>query len=324
MASSTLLDIKRKVRRLTGSASTSQLSEDELEHYINTFYEQDFPASLKTWDNWVDYTFYTVENEDQYTFDTTTYTNVRPPCYVQGYPAQYLQSQAGLYAIFPNTPTQSVGPAGDGTAGPYAFLIEGAPLLKRQVTISVIDSAGITQTAYDVPSDSQNLVGILYSAITNQPLANSTVNYATGAVSITFPNTVDSTEIIQVAVKQIQLSRPWMVNLYNNTFTVRPVPDKAYSVTVQAYKSPIQLLEDEQSPAMKDTWQYVALGAAIKVMQDRQDSDAIASIMPFFKEQEALVLYRTAVQMAPMSTPTIYDGYGQQWGGWNNRSGWGF
>jgi hypothetical protein len=98
---------------------------------------------------------------------------------------------------------------------------------------------------------------------------------------------------------------------------MRPVPDKVYKVSVEVYSKPTQLLTSNTvSPDVNQWWQYIAIGAAIKVLQDRQDIESIQNLMPFFKEQEALIMYRTATQQAPERTATIFTS--------NNTSNGGF
>ena len=45
----TLADIRLKVRRVTKSPSANQITNAEIDDYVNDFYQQDFPAHLKTW-----------------------------------------------------------------------------------------------------------------------------------------------------------------------------------------------------------------------------------------------------------------------------------
>jgi len=55
---STLAQIKTKVRRLTRSISEQQLSESDLESYINTAVLYDFPEHLRHFNLKTNFTFY--------------------------------------------------------------------------------------------------------------------------------------------------------------------------------------------------------------------------------------------------------------------------
>ncbi len=310
MSDSTLARIKKKVRRLTASPSQNQLTDADLEDYIDTFYEQDFPSHLKVWNLHDKLEFFTVPNEDQYAFDTDLYHAVIPPVYIDGYQSFYSQSREEFFRIYPKLSTEQTGPSGDGSAGPYTFTLNATPVLKRQVTLSVTDTSGATLSASDVPDPLNNNLGTWIDNDTGLALGGS-IDYVSGAVSITWTNTIASTETTDVRFNSYQANRPAGMLFFSNYFILRPVPDKVYRVVVDVYKKPSQLLSANDhsatnTPDVEQWWQYIAFGAAIKVLQDRQDMESIQNIIPFFKEQEALVLYRTATQQGPERTATIY------------------
>jgi len=308
MSKSTLLQIKKKVRRLTASASTNALSESDLEEYINTFYELDFPSHLKVWNLHDKLEFFTEANEDQYSFNTDLFHTVAPPVYIDGYQSFYTNSREEFYRIYPKFSNVQTGPAGDGTAGPYSFTLSPSPMLRREVSISVVDTAGVTQVVSDVPTQGQ-LTGQLVDQATSAAIG--TINYVTGEVTVTWTNTIGTSESMNSRFSSYQASKPTALLFFKDYFKVRPVPDKAYRISVEVYSKPTQLLSannnsDTNTPDVDQWWQYIAIGAAIKVLQDRQDIESIQNVMPFFKEQEALILYRTATQQAPQRTSTIY------------------
>lgn len=310
MSDSTLEQIKKKVRRLTGNPSPNQLSDSDLEEYIDTFYEQDFPSHLKIWNLHDKLEFFTIANEDRYDFDTDLYHAVVPPVYIDGYQSFYSQSREEFFRIYPKLITEQTAATGTGAAGPYTFTLSSVPVLKRQVTVSAVDTAGATQIAEDVPDTPTSNTGTWRDATTGAVLAG-TINYVTGACTITFASAIPTTESVIARFSAYQANRPAAMLFFNDYFVLRPVPDKVYRVVVEVYKKPTQLLSasnhsDANTPDVQQWWQYIAFGAAIKVLQDRQDMQAIENIVPFFKEQEALILYRTATQQAPERTATIY------------------
>lgn len=310
MSNSTLSRIKTKVRRLSGSPSTSQLSESDLEDYINTFLELDFPSHLKIWNLHTTLDFYTVPNEDEYPFNTDLYHAVLPPVYIDGYQSNYTQSRNEMFNQYPKLMNQYTGPSGDGSAGPYSFTLPNTPVLRRDFQVSVTDSVGVTHTAYDVPVANSETLGNLVDSIDDMTVLG-TINYVTGSVTVTWPQTIDANQTNIARYVVYQGSRPSMILFFQDYFLLRPVPDKVYKVSVEVYSKPMQLLsannnDGENTLDVNQWWQYIAFGAAIKVLQDRQDMESIQNIMPFFKEQENLILYRTATQQAPERTATIY------------------
>ena len=105
-ADSTLVAIKIKVRRLTASASTSALSETDLETAINTFYSQDFPYAVKTDQMRSVYTFFTRPNIDRYPLDINYNQSVRGPMYVEGIQGLLFKDRTQFYNLWPRFPTK--------------------------------------------------------------------------------------------------------------------------------------------------------------------------------------------------------------------------
>jgi hypothetical protein len=98
-ADSTLAAIKKKVRRLTASASASALSEDDLERAINTFYSQDFPYGIKLDQMRSVYTFFTRPYIDRYPLDVNYNQGVRAPIYVEGIRGTFFKDRQQFYNI---------------------------------------------------------------------------------------------------------------------------------------------------------------------------------------------------------------------------------
>jgi hypothetical protein len=148
-----------------------------------------------------------------------------------------------------------------------------------------------------------------------------TVNYVTGAFTLTYLIAPASAEpITSQTVPQIT-AIPTSLLYFDNTFFLRPVPDKPYKVDIEVYKQPTELLQVNSVPELNQWWQYIAYGAAKKVFEDRSDMESVQQIMPEFKTQEKLVLRRTLVQQTKERVATIYT---QQTDLNGNINGWGW
>ncbi len=142
---------------------------------------------------------------------------------------------------------------------------------------------------------------------TNTGAINGTINYVTGVVTnLTFPVAPRLSEPINSHTVPYVTSRSTAVLYYNNEFTVRPVPDQPYEIKMDAYIRPTALLEAGDEPALEQMWQYIAYGAAKKILEDRTDLETVQLLMPEFKQQERLVLRRTLVQYSNDRVATIY------------------
>lgn len=318
MADSTLAAIRTKVRRLTRSPSVSQLSNTELDEYVNTFVLYDFPEHLRQFALRTTLTFYTEPYTDVYETDTVDptsplynfknrYITVHPPVYVAGFEVLFSQSREQFYGIYPQVNSiASIGVAGDGVTTAFSGTLSAIPLLKNNVLFSSVNTANAGLELHDDGAGTLSGDG------------TGTINYVTGAFTLNFSSAPASGVAINSQTIPYVAALPNAVLYYDSKFTVRPVPDQPYRVQMDVYVRPTELLNSSQSPDLEEWWQYIAYGAAKKVFEDRMDMESVSLIMPEFKKQEALVLRRTIVQQTNERVATIYTeqiGLGSGWGG---------
>lgn len=365
-----LQTIQQKVRRLTRTPSQAQLSDDDLNQYINTFVVYDFPEHLRMFNLRTTFTFYANPFQDVYPTDITSYLGTVPgtgvttnplynfqnkylsvhdPCYIAGYQSFYTQSREQFYSIYPLVNSiASIGPTGDGATVTFTGVINSqqailpssnfqqtVTLLQDNVLFSAVGTNGIGLSLVDVPitdTVTGNKLGIgnLYvpNALPTAPITisdlnpNNTINYVTGAFTITFPSAPAAGSTINSQTVPQIVSLPQSLLYYDNQFILRPVPDQPYAINVEAYIRPTALLQENQSPTLEEWWQYIAYGAAKKIFEDRMDMESVAMILPEYRKQETLCLRRTIVQYTNERTATIYteQTQGPLSGGW----GWGF
>jgi len=342
----TLEAIQIKVRRLTRSPSTAQLSDDDLNNYINTFVVYDFPEQLRMFNLRTTFTFICNAFQDEYFTDTDSFAgattnqlynfqnnfiSIADPIYIAGYHSFYTQSREQFFGIYPKTNfISSIGPTGNGITQTFTGTInfqqnivnpqvnqQSSILLKNQVLFSSIGTNGIGIALQDVPlvdptTGFQTILGNLYDP-SNLPTTPPTVldptnniNYFNGNFTITFTAPPESGVAINSQVVPVITSLPQSLMYYDNVFTLRPVPDQPYRIQFEAYQRPTALLQLNQSPELEEWWQYIAYGAARKIFQDRMDLESVQMIDPEFRMQERLCLRRTIVQYTNERTATIY------------------
>lgn len=368
MPINTLAAIETKVRRLTRSPSTAQLSPIDLDNYINTFVVYDFPEHLRTFNLRQQYSFYCNPFQDIYPTDETILpTNplynfqnriltIHPPVYIAGYEALYTQSREQFYMIYPKIINiQTIGVYGDGVTqyftgyiynfGPYPFIpptptnpaYQTTPILSHEVLFSSVDISEQGLAMADMPLiDAVTLnpthYGLLYPpsfpkpvpirvtaqlgganrvpyiSYMNDPLfpIDNYVNYTNGHYAVTFISPPGKRQRINSQSVPYQPSLPQAMCFYQDHFILRPIPDQPYKINFEVYIRPTELLATDQAPDLEEWWQYIALGAAIKVFQDRFDFDSVNLIMPEFKVQQALVNRRSIVQYTNERVATIY------------------
>ena len=348
---SSLSMIKKKVRRLTRSLSENQLSEAELEQYIDTFVLYDFPEHLRLFNLHKTLTFYTAPYIDVYsTTDTpdtdplynfkNRYITINPPIYVAGYQTMYCQSREQFFAIYPMLRSIMTNNVGDGivvrftgninlpSAGNQSSLPYNnnglSVLIRDNVLFDSIDANGnpLIMTDYPINATTGNLrVPNQDPTSTSVKDVDNYIDYTTGQFVVKFATAPASGKPVNSQTVPTQLARPQVILFYDGSFTVRPVPDQSYAVNLEVYMRPSAFLDDNTAiPELSEWWQVIALGAAKKIFEDRLDTESLSQMMPNFNEQMNLIQRRTIVQNTTQRTATIYTqqtgvsgAYGPNW-----------
>lgn len=146
----------------------------------------------------------------------------------------------------------------------------------------------------------------------NYSVSENTINYLTGEINVTFPVNVPQGAAINVQCYYFQAGLPRSILFYNNTITLRSPPSNAYLVELDAYLSPSAFLNSGSAIPFGYMAEYIARGAARKILSDTGDFEQFQFYEPLFKEQEMLVWKRSQRQFTANRTQTIYSqGYGQ-------------
>jgi len=369
MVLSTLQAIRQKVRRVTGRLSANQITDAEIDFYVNTFYLYDFPEHLRLQTLCKNYTFFTEPNKERYDFPTEMYVSNNAPIYVGGYQVGFFQDQALFYAKWPKINfIQTVG-TGDGiTVNPTLTSLSNLPAISNSVTlytiiagnsISYLDDGngsflqegtnitGITQAANAVVTapghtivagDNIYISGVngmtqinggtylvtlvAGNAITLNVNSNGfsayeangliqrqagTIDYITGAITMDWGIAPDVGENIASAYIPYVASRPRDMLFFDNTFYMRPIPERPYKVEVVVQSVPTELLASTDVPELRQWWQVLALGASLKIFEDNADADQYSIFRPIYEEQLTLAGRRTVKQLTSKRVATSYS-----------------
>lgn len=352
MSIATLTDIITKIRRLTGSATSFQLTDAQIIDYINSYYLYDFPAqfrSLKLKDR---YTFNTIRGIDTYPFDNEHYTTVEMPCYCAKREIKLFNDSWSFYGVNFNWQFQQNFATGNGGFGPYTGTASNLPVI-RSVNNNPMVSTPLTDTTpfpgvNPITFPQANISRVQNILITaNSSLGSTqnmtddgngnligagigTINYETGAISVTFNAAVPSGENITIQYNPATLSIPLSILFYQNQFTLRPIPDKGYTIELVTYRQPSQVLlgsldpnnpEGTGVPELSEWWELLAFGASKKIYEDRLDPDGVQLMDKSIQERLAIVEVRTYAQLGKQSISTLFrDQLSHSYGG----TGWGF
>ena len=161
-----------------------------------------------------------------------------------------------------------------------------------------------------------------------------TINYRTGVIQgLRFANPIPAGTDICVSYCPSHPSVPQAVLYWQNNITLRPVPDKGYTVEIVAYRRPSQVLLGTENPDIPVTtglpellewWETIAFGASKKIFEDRLDIDGVAIMDKFLSEAYSKNETRTYAQLGKQQIGTIFssqEGFGGGFGGWGDSNG---
>ena len=378
-AASDLSTIRTKVRRVTGRLDPVEMSDNDVDFYINTYLLYDFPEQMRSRILQTAYRFTTSAFQDVYPFPSEQYVLMQGPVQCDGYYLNYYQNQELFYAAWPKTFfLQTVGTGNGAATNPALAALSALPVLASNVllttsiggqTVSYTDNGlgaflsqpftiiGINQALTAIVTLSTAVSGItvgsqvfisnvfgmtqinggpylviaaagasitinvdstLFSAFQVSPGSGmqrqaGTVNYQTGAIALDWGSAPDNGAQINAHYYTYKASRPSTILFYGNDLTLRPVPDQGYLIEIPVYKKPVQLLASSQSPELRQWWQLIAYGAALKVFADNLDMESYQKCMPLFEEQEVLAMRSTVDQKSQKRVITPFsDGGGSR------------
>lgn len=363
-ADSSLIAIRKKVRRLTASASESSLSTTDLDGYINDYYNTNFPYSIKIDQMRSVYTFFTEPYRDRYPLDVNYNQGVRAPMYVEGIKGSFYKSRDQFFNVWPRFPYLNHPISGDGVTQIFNFTIGQVPFLTKEVVLGGVDITGspisvnddgngnlYLQTPNPVvsvppfgsvysqttpPSIPANQVGLPVAGMPNKNTLNpglnavtyvGTVNYVTGVFAINFVPagvTPIAGQQMTLWVSQYQTGRPYSLLFWNNEFTIRPIPKLIHKIEVETFLTPTQFMQTSDTPILNQWWKLIALGAALLVLEDRQDVAGIANLAPAYDREAGLCLERQSVEEIEQPNFTIFNSSNGSYGyGAGGLGGWG-
>lgn len=279
----TLLDIRNKVRNVTGRPSQDQISDADLNTYINNYYIFTMPFELKEQIENQFLTFKTTPGIDVYSFPQGYFTD-SPGAYADGFPLVFYQDPDIFFQDWPQQYAVDNIANGDGVTTNFTGGLQNPPLIIGTLFITADDPTGTQQVLQD------DGVGGFSGDGTG------TINYLTGAYNVTFNTAPAASANIYAKYQGYQGNRPQGVLFFNNQFTFRTVPDQAYQILMQGFVVPATLSSDTDTPMQEEWGQLIAYGASLDIFLDTGDNDNYNQYYPIFKRFENVALGRTIQQ----------------------------
>lgn len=287
----TLANMRSKLRAVAGRPSSDQLTDAQLNAYLNNYYVYTMPFELKEQIENQFLQFKTTPGIDVYAFPAGYFTD-SPGAYADGFPLVFYQDPDIFFQDWPQQYAVDNIATGDGITSFFSGAIQNPPVIIGSLFITADDQTGFQQ----IVSDDGN--GTLSGN------GNGSINYLTGAYSVTFNVAPGSSANIYAKYQGYSGNRPQGVLFFNNEFTMRPVPDQAYQILMQGYIVPTQLINDADLPLQQEWGPVIVYGAALEIFQDSGDTENFDRYLPVFKRFENVALGRTIQQYtAQQSVP---------------------
>lgn len=335
-----LSDVVTWVRRIVKTPSTAALPDNLICDYINRFYMYEMAERLQLFELKRQFLFETTPNvfEYQAPFLLTNspsnpdsipgprvpaYQELRDPAYCDGVQMGWYQSPRQFYGVFPELVLNEQPFFGDSTPGPFTTVFGSQPVLpgftddlnnlEPQVFISAMDITGTQQFLVDngnglLQGMDYAMQNVIWPTGPITPTNNAgTVNYTTGVATFTFSANIPPTSVINTQSSPYSPGVPRIILFFNNIFKLFPVPDRVYKIQMDAYINPVQFMTVGSSLPFAYMSEYIARGAARKILSDNADYDQFQFYENLFKEQEVLVLRRTERQNSVTRTQTIFS-----------------
>lgn len=334
-----LQDIIEKIREVSASGNSLQVTDSKIIKYINSYYLYDLPNDLRNIKLKDTYTFNTIQGVDTYPFDFDHWSTIEAPVYCGKIQIPLFQDKQSFYRYNFNSQQLETLDYGDGTTGPYAGTTNAYPIIKSTNNNPMVSTATSNTNVFPAgypPTFSINNISrqqnILISANTatsslhvtddgagnliGDCVAGGTIDYETGDVAnLTFTSVVPGGNTINIQYIQAVEGQPYTILFFQNTFVLRPVPDQAYTIEMTAYRQPSQALLGTNSittpnldgrPEEMFWWELIAFGVAKKLYQDRLDTDGVAMMDAFLQEKISEARTRTYSQLGSRQINTIF------------------
>lgn len=297
--------IRDKIRKLTGRNSPTQITDAEINDYINQYYIYEFPESLKSLKLKDVYTFTTQPFIDTYAAPSDALFYYEPPVTCAGIRIDYFNNNETFYTRWPKRNFVEIVGTGNGTPGPYVGNITNVPFLRSvnaAATIGRVQNILFTAASGALNADATDDGNGLFLA----PEVG-VIDYNTGAFTVTFSSAIDAGAPIWAETVPYVAARPTSLMYWQNQFVVRPVPDNSYIIEINTLRNPTDLLNDNDQPELNEWWKLLAYGAANQILIDNADYEILANFRPQFEEQLILAGRRIIQQGRSQRAATLFS-----------------
>ena len=274
------------------------------------------------------------------------YQGFKGPCYINGIIVPFYTQREEFYSYWaPYLQNIQATAVGDGVSTSYDMLLPFFPCPAGHVDVTGIITVGSTvdpivgtslntnvpitavtpgviitglntSNFLETVTDSgqfditDQTTGFLQTTDGQDVVAAGTCNYVTGETTAIFNEPIGEGQPIQANCYFYQPVIPTAVLYFNNTLTILPPPNQPYFIQLDAYLTPAAYLNSASPLQFGYMSEYIARGAARKILSDTGDVEQLQLYEPFFKEQEMLVWKRSQRIFTATATPSFFSAPG--------------
>lgn len=241
----------------------------------------------------------TGDNIDPPLVTTTDLDPMAPQPFIQGVPVT-----SAIPAVYVTA---------SGSDGSNIVVCDSGQFLENNLNYGILMEQGKAPYG-NLPLTNGPLNEVYYSTTRN------TINYFNGTIKgLYFPKPVPAGAQINGQCQFFQSGLPRSILFFNNVLTLRVPPATQYMVELNAYLSPAAFFNSEQAVSFAYMAEYIARGAARKILSDTGDIEQFQFYEGLFREQEMLVWKRSQRQFTATRTQTIFSqGMGTDSGTFSN------
>ena len=281
-----------EIRTLAKDLSAAQdLSASDIGSYVNNWYRNKLPSEItlgleRVW------RFSTLPYNDTYSVGAE-YQVIEGTVRCNGEDLSFFTDESLFRELYPDSWSndQKFG-EGDASTTVFTGTLSGSYRLVPETVV--------------LGDDAESFIDDGAGVLTGSLGGSGTVNYTTGAVSITFNTAPGDGDVISASFSTYNESTPLAV-LYTNADTddggapqlvFRPIPDSNYDIAVDYEARPSALSADDDEPIRKSWGDLIAYGTAIDILERRGDFEESANVKEAYKRILDTVLYGEIVTMS--------------------------
>lgn len=300
----TVADVLNEVRVLTQFANQSNIPDSTLLQYLNRWWQISLPQGFTHFALKTVYSFMTTKGQPNYAFPIDLYLNQTGGIFCDAILMRFYQDPNAFAAQYNTNRINTNQAIGDGTIGSYTGFLQSAPLIPgftdvfgaihSQVFFTTTSNVGDALSVYD--DGEGNLIGD----------ATGTIDYATGEYSILYSKPVGDGEIIYADYTYYSQGRPWAALFFQNTFTLRAIPDRPYLISCNVYQIPSAFTSVQQVIPINQYFDIMARGTALRISATLKDMAQTQFLQVMYKESMTDVQNITTRQRANQRPSTQF------------------